>query len=226
MEPQVFFTHDVALMTRTNRLEQPLSRLIKRSFDLIGASLLLLVSAPILALIALRIKADGGAILFRQKRIGMKAKVFDCLKFRSMIRNSDELLARYLTQHPDLIHEWNSHRKLRGEDPRVTLWGRFLRRWSLDELPQFWNVLRGDMSLVGPRPIMLGEAQSYGADIAHYHRVRPGITGTWQVNGRNEVSYLRRVQLDSWYVRHWSLWNDMVILCKTIPVVLQRKGAY
>src|SRR5262249_45054225 len=112
------------------------------------------------------------------------------------------------------------------DDPRVTRIGALLRKTSLDELPQLINVLRGDMSIVGPRPIIMAEVKKYDNDIAHYYRVRPGITGLWQVSGRNDVSYSQRVQMDSWYVRNWSLWNDIAIICKTVPAVVKKNGAY
>ena len=226
MDPQYFFNHDVMLMTRNNRLEQPLPRFIKRSFDVVVASTALIVLTPLLLALALFVKSDGGPAFFGQKRLGMNGKVFYCLKFRSMVVNNDQILKEYLASHPNIRAEWQSHKKLRFGDPRVTRAGKILRHGSFDELPQLWNVLKGEMSLVGPRPILLSELDEYGQDIAHYSRVRPGITGMWQVSGRNNVSYRRRVQIDSWYVRNWSLWHDLAILCKTIPVVLKRKGAF
>ena len=226
MEPHYFFNHDVMLMTRNNRLEQPLPRFIKRSFDIVMASTALVLLSPVMLGLALFVKCDGGPAIFGQKRLGMNGKVFYCLKFRSMVMNNDQVLKEYLASHPNVRAEWQSHKKLRAGDPRVTRAGKFLRHGSLDELPQLWNVLKGEMSLVGPRPILLSELDEYGHDIAHYNRVRPGITGMWQVSGRSNVSYRRRVQIDSWYVRNWSLWHDLAILCKTVPVVLKRKGAY
>jgi lipopolysaccharide/colanic/teichoic acid biosynthesis glycosyltransferase len=173
----------------------------------------------------LSIKIDGGPILYAHKRIGLGGRTFRCLKFRSMVVNSNEKLRRYLEANPDANAEWKLKCKLR-RDPRVTHVGRFLRRYSFDELPQLLNVLRGDMSLVGPRPIAIAEASRYDNDIAYYYRVRPGITGVWQVSGRNKVSYAKRVQMDVWYVRNWSLWHDVAILCKTLPVLLKPSGAY
>jgi undecaprenyl-phosphate galactose phosphotransferase len=139
--------------------------------------------------------------------------------------NSDAVLKKYLANNPMALAEWQCDHKLRN-DPRVTRFGRFLRRTSIDELPQLLNVLKGDMSIVGPRPIIVAETEKYDSDISHYYRVRPGITGLWQVSGRNDVSYKERVSMDSWYVRNWSLWHDIAIICKTIPVVLKREGAY
>jgi undecaprenyl-phosphate galactose phosphotransferase len=142
-----------------------------------------------------------------------------------MIMNGDAVLTKYLEKDPKARAEWIRDRKLRN-DPRVTRVGAFLRKTSIDELPQLLNVLRGDMSIVGPRPIVVAETEKYDSDIAHYYRVRPGITGLWQVSGRNDVSYAERVHLDGWYVRNWSLWHDIVIICKTFPVVFRRSGAY
>jgi undecaprenyl-phosphate galactose phosphotransferase len=225
MTPQYFFNHDVMLLTRTDRLEQPLPRFIKRSFDIVSAGLALLLLSPILLIVAALVKMDGGPALFGHKRIGANGKSFGCLKFRSMVMNADTALQRYLAQNPQAQIEWQKDHKLR-DDPRVTRLGKFLRRTSLDELPQLINVLRGDMSLVGPRPIVVAETKKYDSDIAYYYRVRPGLTGLWQVSGRNDVSYARRVRMDSWYVRNWSLWHDIAIICKTFPVLLNRSGAY
>jgi lipopolysaccharide/colanic/teichoic acid biosynthesis glycosyltransferase len=151
--------------------------------------------------------------------------VFKCLKFRSMIHNSQAVLERHLAESEQARAEWAADHKLKN-DPRVTRFGAFLRSSSLDELPQLINVLKGEMSLVGPRPIVQGEVPKYDRDIAHYYRVSPGITGLWQVSGRNDVTYDQRVQMDSWYVRNWSLWHDIAIMCKTIPALLKRSGAY
>ena len=213
------------MMTDSCVLERPLPRFIKRSFDIIVAGLGLIALSPIFVVIALLVKRDGGPIFFGHKRIGLNGETFECLKFRSMIRNSEEALEKYLAANPKARAEWEAERKLQN-DPRVTAFGQFLRRASLDELPQLLNVVRGDMSLVGPRPIVMAEVDLYDSDIAHYYRVRPGITGLWQVSGRNDVSYTQRVNMDSWYVRNWSLLHDMTIILKTIPVVLNRTGAY
>jgi undecaprenyl-phosphate galactose phosphotransferase len=225
MMPQYFFNHDVMMLTRTCGLDQPLPRAIKRGFDILAAGGALLVFGPIFLLLAAFVKLDGGPALFGHKRLGLNGKSFPCLKFRSMVPNGDEVLKRHLAKNPAAKEEWDREMKLRN-DPRVTLVGAFLRKTSLDELPQLLNVLRGDMSLVGPRPIVVAETDRYENDIAHYYRVRPGITGLWQVSGRNDVSYAKRVQMDSWYVRNWSLWHDIAIICKTFPVVFKRTGAY
>jgi undecaprenyl-phosphate galactose phosphotransferase len=151
--------------------------------------------------------------------------MFGCLKFRSMVPDADEILKRRLDDDPDARTEWEQGFKLK-DDPRITPIGAFLRRTSLDELPQLWNVLKGEMSLVGPRPIIEEELERYGDQVGYYLETRPGITGLWQISGRNNTSYDDRVALDSWYVRNWSLWYDLVILVKTINVVVKGQGAY
>lgn len=225
MMQQYFFSHDVMMLTRSCGLEQPLQRVIKRGFDVLASGGALLALSPILLIVAAVVKLDGGPALFGHKRLGLNGKSFPCLKFRSMVPNGDEVLKRHLANNPAAKAEWDREMKLR-DDPRVTRVGALLRKTSIDELPQLLNVLRGDMSLVGPRPIVVAETDRYENDIAHYYRVRPGITGLWQVSGRNDVSYAQRVHMDSWYVRNWSLWHDIAIVCKTIPVVFKRTGAY
>jgi undecaprenyl-phosphate galactose phosphotransferase len=159
-------------------------------------------------------------------RIGKDGKKFYCLKFRSMVNgDSQAILKDYLAGNPEAMAEWQETQKLK-DDPRITKLGGILRKYSLDELPQFLNILKGDMSLVGPRPIVDNEVQKYHSDIAYYYRVRPGVTGMWQVSGRNDVSYAQRVQMDSWYVRNWSFWHDIAIICKTFPALLKSSGAY
>lgn len=225
MAPQYFFSHDIKLLTYSSNLEQPWSRLIKRSFDVVVSATALLALSPVMLWAAFRVTHDGGPAFFGHPRIGRNGRIFKCLKFRSMIINSQEVLAQHLAANPEARAEWEADHKLKN-DPRVTKFGDFLRRSSLDELPQLINVLKGDMSLVGPRPIVTAEIEKYEGDIAHYYRVRPGITGLWQVSGRNDVTYEQRVRMDSWYVRNWSLWHDVAILAKTIPALLKRSGAY
>jgi undecaprenyl-phosphate galactose phosphotransferase len=197
---------------------------IKFGLDALAASLILIVVAPVMALAAILVKLDGGPVFYAQQRIGRGGKTFPCLKFRSMSVRSQELLNDLLLRDPDAAKEWAETRKLR-HDPRVTWVGAFLRKASIDELPQLFNVLRGEMSLVGPRPIVEQEVPRYAENIAYYHAVRPGLTGLWQVSGRSSVSYDSRVQLDVAYVQNWSLMRDLVILLKTIPAVLQGSGA-
>ena len=166
-----------------------------------------------------------GPIIFPHQRIGQDGKKFPCYKFRSMIPNAQEVLKDYLAKHPEARKEWETDFKLK-DDPRVTRVGAFLRRTSLDELPQIFDVIIGHMSLVGPRPIVDGEISKYGEYFADYCTVPPGITGRWQTSGRSDTTYDERVQMDSWYVRNWSLWQDIVILFRTIGVVFGRRGAY
>lgn len=198
----------------------------KRVLDVIFASLLLLAAAPISGLIALAIWLESGRpILFAHRRIGQGGRTFLLYKFRSMVRNADEVLQKHLELHPELALEWLRNHKLK-DDPRVTRVGKFLRKRSLDELPQLWNILRGDMSLVGPRPIVPEEASKYGPNFRMYTLVKPGLTGLWQVSGRNDTSYRKRVSLDVDYIRRWTLWLDLRILLRTVRVVLGGHGAY
>ena len=186
--------------------------------------MLLLLLAPLFLLVTLLIRRDGGSALFRHQRLGANGRVFPCLKFRTMVSESDKVLAHLLATDPAAATEWHVTQKLR-RDPRITGVGQFLRKSSLDELPQLINVLKGDMSLVGPRPIVQVEVARYGSNIRHYYRARPGLTGLWQVSGRSDTSYAQRVELDVRYVANWSFWQDIVIVFKTIPAVLLRKGA-
>ena len=197
----------------------------KRTFDVVVAFTMLLFALPAMFFIAvLMFSTDRGPILFSHERIGQNGKRFRCLKFRSMVVDSQEALRRHLELIPQARAEWDATQKLR-DDPRVTPLGRFLRVTSLDELPQLFNVIRGEMSLVGPRPIVQDEVVRYAEQIEHYAAVRPGITGLWQVSGRSDVDYDQRVQLDTLYVREWSFIGDLVILVKTVKVVVMRTGS-
>jgi undecaprenyl-phosphate galactose phosphotransferase len=201
-------------------------RITKRFFDLVAASLLVVILSPLLLYIAWRIRReDGGPVFFIQGRVGRRGRQFGCLKFRSMVMDAEDRLKQYLHSHPDLAAEYEINFKIR-DDPRVTRIGKLLRRGSLDELPQLFNVLRGDMSLVGPRPLLERELDRYGENICLYRLVHPGITGLWQVSGRSETTFDERAHLDAWYVKNWTLWYDIVILLRTIKVVLRRDGAY
>jgi Undecaprenyl-phosphate galactose phosphotransferase WbaP len=181
---------------------------------------------PILLLLAMLIKLDSrGPIFYSQTRIGRAGKSFQAIKFRTMAVNADQLLEHYLQRQPELRTLWQQDHKLK-KDPRLTRVGRWLRRTSLDELPQLWNVLKGEMSLVGPRPIIAEEISRYGDKYPLYTRVKPGLTGLWQVSGRNNISYAERVNLDAYYVRNWSVWLDAYILLRTPWVVLTAEGAY
>ena len=196
----------------------------KRIFDLAAASTLLLLSIPLLIAVATLVAIDGGPIFFRHRRVGRNGETFSCLKFRTMIIGAEECLDEYLSYHPDAQLEWAKEQKL-SFDPRVTSVGRFLRSSSIDELPQLINVIMGDMSLVGPRPVTKAELVHYGFATPLYKSVRPGITGLWQVSGRNDVGYDVRVRLDEQYVKHWSLVADLLILLRTPGVVISRRGA-
>lgn len=198
----------------------------KRCLDLIVAASLLLFLAPLFLLIALAIKgSDGGPVLFRHRRIGRHGAEFWCLKFRTMTPDADQRLQRHLAENPEAAREWEASRKLKN-DPRATVLGNVLRRSSVDELPQLLNVVKGEMSLVGPRPIVREEIPKYGRFIADYMCARPGLTGLWQVSGRNDVDYAERVALDSQYVRQWSIEQDLIIILKTFRVVVAGRGCY
>ncbi|MFC7397625.1 sugar transferase [Chelatococcus sp. GCM10030263] len=204
----------------------PLGGLLKRALDVSIASLALIWFSPLFLLVALLIKlTDRGPVLYRHMRVGHGGQLFPCLKFRTMVVNSDEVLRRHLQTSPDAAREWAATRKLK-DDPRITSVGAVLRRLSLDELPQLINILRGQMSIVGPRPVVFDELALYGQDAGYYLRSRPGLTGAWQINGRNDVSYGERVAFDRDYVEHWSLWTDLVIIAKTVPAVVVAKGTY
>jgi Undecaprenyl-phosphate galactose phosphotransferase WbaP len=197
----------------------------KRTFDVMVATAMLLFALPAMFFIAvIMFSTDRGPILFSHERIGQNGKRFRCLKFRSMVVDSQEALRRHLEMFPQARAEWEATQKLR-DDPRITPLGRFLRVTSLDELPQLINVIKGEMSLVGPRPIVQDEVVRYADQIEHYAAVRPGITGLWQVSGRSDVDYEQRVQLDTLYVREWSFIGDLVIMLKTVKVVVLRTGS-
>jgi Undecaprenyl-phosphate galactose phosphotransferase WbaP len=194
--------------------------------DVVLALAALTVALPLGLLIAAGIRLEtGGPVLFSHLRVGRGGRRFRVWKFRSMVENADAVLAYHLEREPALRAEWLLSHKLK-RDPRVTRAGRLLRRSSLDELPQLWNVLRGEMSLVGPRPIVEEEISKYGAEYALYAQVRPGLTGLWQVSGRNDTSYRERCELDSRYIRDWSLWLDARVCYKTLRVVVSGTGAY
>jgi Undecaprenyl-phosphate galactose phosphotransferase WbaP len=178
------------------------------------------------ALIALAIKLTSkGPVFYGHKRNGRHGKVFRALKFRTMVLDADRLLADYLVSHTELVPEWQRNQKLKN-DPRITRVGKLLRRSSLDELPQLFNVLIGQMSLVGPRPIVNDEIVKYGRGYGLYQRVLPGLTGLWQVSGRNNTTYEERVAFDEHYVHNWSVWLDLYILVRTIKTVTTAEGAY
>ena len=220
-----FFSHEVIMLRVRNNLARLSSKLLKRAFDLVVSSLLLLLLSPLFCYIGWKVSRDGGSPIYGHERIGQNGRKFKCLKFRSMIINSQEVLEKLLATDAEARAEWDRDFKLKN-DPRITAIGHFIRKTSLDELPQLWNVLKGEMSLVGPRPVVEKELERYGDDGEYYLMAKPGMTGLWQVSGRNDVDYATRVYLDGWYVKNWSLWYDIAIMFKTIGVVLHRDGAY
>jgi exopolysaccharide production protein ExoY len=212
-----------ASVTSSGGADSIFTRRTKRSMDLAISAMLLVVLSPLFAVIALLVAMDGGSILFAHERVGRNRKPFSCLKFRTMVVGASAALDEYLALDPIATQEWRLNQKL-DSDPRVTGVGRLLRMASLDELPQLVNVLLGNMSLVGPRPVTLLELQRYGDDTGYYLAIRPGITGLWQVSGRNGVSYSERVSLDTQYVKTQSIGRDLIILCKTLGVVMKCNG--
>ena len=219
------FSHEMLLLRINNNLAKRSSRILKRTMDIIGSLAIITALSPVLLVLYFLIKKDGGNAIYGHPRIGRNGKEFKCLKFRSMVVNSKEVLEHLLATDPEAKAEWDKDFKLRN-DPRITKVGAFIRKTSLDELPQLFNVLKGEMSLVGPRPIIKDELERYEEDVDYYLMAKPGMTGLWQVSGRNDVDYETRVYFDSWYVKNWSLWNDIAILFKTVNVVLKRDGAY
>lgn len=197
----------------------------KRALDMLSTFALAVALSPFIVPLVAVMALSKGPIIYAHRRIGQGGKVFRCFKFRTMVPDADRVLHDILERSPELKAEWLRDHKLR-DDPRVTRIGRFLRRTSLDELPQLWNVLRGEMSMVGPRPIVKEELLRYGRSGSVYLSVRPGITGLWQVSGRNNTDYRRRVAIDVYYVRNQSVLLDLYILLKTVRVVLGRDGAY
>jgi Undecaprenyl-phosphate galactose phosphotransferase WbaP len=219
------FAGNFAVEIKYNLLS-PWARRVKRGLDLLLTVVGGLLISPLLIAVAILIKLESsGPAFYGHRRIGEGGRHFRCWKFRTMHTNAEELLDGFLQSHPNLRAEWEQNFKLR-DDPRVTAIGRFLRKTSLDELPQLWNVLRGDMSLVGPRPIVDAEVSKYGTVYEMYRRIRPGISGFWQVSGRSDTNYAERVMLDAYYVNNWSVWLDIVILIRTVRIVVLGRGAY
>jgi Undecaprenyl-phosphate galactose phosphotransferase WbaP len=222
-----FFGKDLLLLQVRNNLARLPQRIFKRSLDIIGAVILAVLLSPMFLLFAFLIwKEDRGPIFFRQTRVGRAGRDFTCWKFRTMVVDAEEQMARWETENPVLLARYcESNFKLQA-DPRVTRIGGWMRRNSLDELPQLVNVLLGDMSLVGPRPLLRRELPEYGAVISLYERVRPGITGLWQISGRSHTTFAERISYDEWYIKNWTVWYDLVILLQTIWVLLRGQGAY
>jgi exopolysaccharide production protein ExoY len=208
------------------QLAFPTGGLVKRTFDVTAALAALIVFSPLFLMIMALVKfSDGGSVFYGHKRVGHNGRYFKCLKFRTMVPNGDEVLRKYLHNNPEAAEEWQATRKLK-DDPRVTAVGTVLRKLSLDELPQLLNIIRGDMSVVGPRPVVDEELTLYDSFAVYYLHTRPGLTGLWQISGRNDVSYESRIAFDTHYVQNWSLMTDMSIILKTIPAVCLSRGSY
>ncbi|WP_325650529.1 sugar transferase [Ideonella sp.] len=205
----------------------PFSFALKRLFDLISIVVILALFGWLMILIALAVRLSSGpGVIYGHQRVGKDGRLFNCYKFRSMVANSDEVLQELLDGSPEARAEWERDFKLK-DDPRITRVGRFIRKTSLDELPQLWNVVCGEMSIVGPRPVVQAELDRYYGDAkAHYHSVPPGLTGLWQVSGRNDLDYDQRVQLDKAYVENWNVFTDFMIVMRTVKVMVGRHGAY
>lgn len=226
VQAESYYDARIMILHVQNNLSKWTNRAVKRIFDVVMTIVGGLLISPILLGVAFWVYRDSpGPVIYKHRRVGKDGKEFDCYKFRSMCVDSAERLQKLLESDPEARKEWETSFKLKN-DPRITRSGAFLRKTSLDELPQLLNVLKGEMSLVGPRPIVRKEVPRYGEYIKEYYMVRPGITGMWQVSGRSDIDYPERVQMDSWYVHNWSVWLDILMLWRTIKVVAGRKGAY
>jgi exopolysaccharide production protein ExoY len=205
---------------------QPLGGGVKRAMDIVLSGAAIVLLAPVLIGLAFLVQCSSpGPVLYGHSRVGFGGKTFRCWKFRSMVTNGDAVLANHLRKNATAQSEWSETQKLR-HDPRVTALGRVLRKLSLDELPQLFNIFLGDMSIVGPRPIVMDEVRRYGPSLGHYLRTRPGLTGLWQISGRSDVGYRQRVLLDRVYVKKWNLLTDIGIILRTVPAVLRSRGSY
>jgi len=218
---------DVLSLYIKKNLAKPWNIAIKNIYETILTIIFILVSLPVFLVIAIAIKLDSkGPVFYIQERIGQGKSIFRLFKFRSMYIDNDTRLAEYLKNNPQAREEWNRYKKLKNHDPRVTHVGKFLRRYSLDELPQLFNVLQGKMSLVGPRPYLAKELEGKDTFKDVISLVKPGITGLWQISGRSELPFAKRISLDEYYIRNWSVWLDVTILLKSVKVWLSQKGAY
>jgi Undecaprenyl-phosphate galactose phosphotransferase WbaP len=216
----------MAGIEKKHELAKSWARTQKRVFDLFGSFIGLLILSPFLAIVAVLIKLDSsGPFFYRQTRVGKDGKKFQMLKYRTMYQDADQELDEYLKDNQELQQEWEDFQKLK-QDPRITGVGYFLRLYSIDELPQLWNVLKGEMSLVGPRPFMPQQRELHANTYHRYIRIRPGLTGMWQVYGRSELKYDFRIQMDEYYFRNWSIWLDLYIMIRTPWVVIRKIGAY
>ena len=220
-----FFRREVFFVHIKNNLSRKTAQSIKRLFDVLVSTIAIVFLSPVFCVLSLAIKRSGSNVIFSHERVGQHGSPFRCHKFQTMVHNADEVLKDLLNSSEAARQEWESEFKLKN-DPRITRVGHFLRKTSLDELPQLWNVLKGEMSLVGPRPITATETVRYNSYLSYYLQCRPGITGIWQVSGRSKTSYAERVQLDVWYAKNWHLWYDIVILFRTFSVLWKRDEAY
>ncbi|MCS7245226.1 MAG: exopolysaccharide biosynthesis polyprenyl glycosylphosphotransferase [candidate division WOR-3 bacterium] len=220
-------SQNLPIFETSTKFDSQINLIIKRMFDIIFSLLVIVLLSPLYLIIAMLVKLTSrGPVFYKHKRIGKNGEVIEIYKFRTMYKNADEILRKLLEQNSALREEWEKNYKLKN-DPRITPIGKFLRKFSLDELPQFLNVLKGDLSVVGPRPVVKEELEKYYGDYKKFYlAVKPGITGLWQVSGRSNTTYEDRVKLDTIYVVNWSLWLDIVIILKTIGVVLKNEGAY
>jgi undecaprenyl-phosphate galactose phosphotransferase len=226
-EIQNLSAQQMFILKINNNLKSDFNRFVKKSFDFVFSIIMLPLLFAVVVILGILIVLDSrGSIFLMQDRIGKGGKVFKCIKFRTMFVNADEILHNYLKKNEVARAQWSRYKKLRDYDPRVTRVGKFLRRTSLDELPQIFNVLAGNMSFFGPRPYLPEEEDEIRGYSDLIFLTSPGITGLWQVSGRNILDFEERVKLDTWYVLNWSLWLDIVILFKTIMVVLKKEGAY
>lgn len=223
---EYLFNQKMIVLKVKNNLSEPINVLLKRLIDIVGGMVCLIIGMPLLVTLALIIRIESpGPIIFSHRRIGQNGREFNCYKFRTMVDNAQKILDQILKSDPAIRQEWENNYKLK-KDPRITRIGSWLRKTSLDELPQIINVLKGEMSLVGPRPIVQNEVPKFGENIEYFYQVKPGITGLWQVSGRNDINYETRVGLEAWYVQNWSLWLDLTILVRTCGVVFNGNGAY
>ncbi len=226
-ELQHLSAQQMFMLKINNNLKSDFNKFVKRSFDFVFSLFFLPLLCVLVIIIGILIRADSrGPVFLMQDRIGKGGKLFKCVKFRTMYEDADGILAAYIEKNDDAREEWSRYKKLRYYDPRVTRIGRFLRRTSLDELPQIFNVIAGEMSFFGPRPYLPEEEDEIRGYSDLICLTSPGITGLWQVSGRNILDFEERVKLDAWYVLNWSLWLDIVILFKTIRVVINKEGAY
>ncbi len=222
-----FFSHEVLFLTVRNNLSRRSVQWFKRIFDIVASSILLVILSPLMAYVAWRIwREDGGPVIFHQPRLAKNKGEFGFLKFRSMVKNADQIIAKWRDDNSPEWQEYYANNFKLKNDPRVLSIGSWIRATSIDELPQLINVLRGEMSLVGPRPLLARELPEYGESITIYRQARPGLTGLWQISGRSGTKFQDRARLDEWYVQNWSLWYDIAILFKTIDIVFNKRGAY